>query len=169
MKNWKISLLTAFGFFAICAMVVFNSCEKDPCMDLNCKNNAACSDGLCQCPTGWEGAECDIPASSRFLGTWKGSLRCDNFPIQDAQMSVVLLNEPNEIRLKFPFGNTILTIDGIAETPETHIVTHIDPDVDVHAYVTVDGDLIYVFLETIDHQINHRQICRFSGHRVTNQ
>ncbi|HET8573405.1 MAG TPA: hypothetical protein VFL76_05995 [Edaphocola sp.] len=168
MKNWKLSLLTAFGFFAICAMVVFNSCEKDPCMDLNCKNGS-CVDGLCQCPTGWEGAECDIPAASRFLGTYTGSLSCDNFPIVQENMSITLVSAPNEISLHLPFGNSsVLHMEGIAETPETHFVTHVDPNVDIHAYVTVDGDLIYVYLETIDKQITHRQICRYTGHRISN-
>jgi len=167
MKNWKLSLLTTFGFLALTAMIVLNSCEQDPCTDLNCKNGAACSDGLCQCPTGYEGAECDIPSSSRFVGSYSGSLRCDNFPIQQDTISIELVKEPNEIRLKMGFGNTsVLAMTGTAETPETHFATHVDPDVDVHAYVTVDGDLIYVFLETIDKQINHRQICRFTGKRI---
>lgn len=137
-------------------------------MDLDCKNGA-CVEGLCQCETGWEGAECDIPASSRFIGSWSGSFRCDNFPIQPGQVSISLLSAPNEIRLKIPYGNTIISIDGTAATPETHISTYIDPDVEVHAYVTVDGDQIYVYLQTIDKQINHRQICRFTGHREVNQ
>lgn len=138
-------------------------------MDLNCKNGAACSDGLCQCPTGWEGAECDIPASSRFIGEWEGSLRCDNFPVQqDVKMSITLVQSPNLIELHLPFGNTsVIKFDGIAQTPETHIVTHVDSDVTIHAYVTVDADLIYVYLETIDKRITLRQICRFTGHRVT--
>lgn len=170
MKNWKLSLLTAVGFFTICAMVVFNSCVKNPCSELNCKNGAACVDGLCQCPTGWEGSECEIPASSRFLGDYVGSLRCDDFPTMPQGMSIVLVNKPNEILLKLPFGNTsVLAMKGIAATPETHFVTHIDSDVSIHAYVTVDANLIYVYLETIDKSITHRQICRFTGHRLVNK
>lgn len=168
MKNWKLSLLTAFGFFAICAMVVFNSCEKDPCMDLDCKNSGSCVDGLCQCPTGWEGAECDIMAASRFLGTYTGSLSCDNFPIVQGKVTITLQQSPDSIRLHLGAGNTILTMDGIAKTPETHFVTHVDPEVTIHTYLTVDGDLIYGYIETIDKKITHRQICRFTGHRVSN-
>jgi hypothetical protein len=167
MKNWKVSLLTAFSFIAISAMVILSSCEQDPCSDLNCQNGGACSDGLCQCPTGWEGAECDIPASSRFVGSFAGSVRCDNFPIQTDTVTIDLVNPPNEINLRLGFGNTaLLAFHGIAETPETHFVTHIDEFRDIHAYVTADGNLLYIFLETIDKQFDERQICRFTGMRI---
>lgn len=168
MKNWKTLLLTVFSFFAIGSMVVFNSCEKEPCMVLKCENGGACSNGFCQCPVGWEGAECTIPASSRFLGKWKGDLRCDNFPMYEVDVTVLLKESPNRIQVKLPFGNTsVLIFEGEARTPETHFVTHVDDDVDIHAYVRVDGDMMWVYLETIDKKITNRQICRFSGGRLT--
>lgn len=165
MKHWKLTLLTTLGFFALSTMLVFNACVKDPCSELHCQQGT-CSNGLCVCPAGWEGAECEIPASSRFVGFWSGNLRCDNFPITRELVTIELVEKPNTIRLKLPFGNTsVLKMDGIARTPETHFVTHVDDFVDIHAYVTVDADLIYVYLQTIDKQVTIRQICRFNGHK----
>src|SRR5690606_27327026 len=77
MNNWKSILMAMAGFFAISGMVVLSSCEQDPCTDLLCQNNAACVDGHCQCPTGYEGAECSITSASRFVGSYEGIVRCD--------------------------------------------------------------------------------------------
>jgi hypothetical protein len=168
MKTWKLSLLTIFGFLAFSSVILFASCEQDPCVDLDCQNGGACSDGYCQCPTGFEGPECKITAASRFVGTYVGSVRCDNFPIQADTVSIVLVKAPNQVELKMGVGVTALHgFGGIAETPETHFVTHVDDDVTIHAYVTVDGNLLYIYLETIDKRIVNRQICKFTGVRVS--
>ena len=169
MKNWKSLLVTICTFFAISGMVVFSSCEKDPCTELTCQNGGNCADGYCSCPTGFEGAECDITASSRFIGKYAGSLRCNNYPIQPDTVTIELVEAPNLIRLKLGAGNTsLLGFQGTAETPETHFVTYVDEAVTVHAYITVDGGLLALYLETINSQINTRQICHFSGLRMTN-
>jgi hypothetical protein len=167
MKNWKSILVTVLTFFTIGGMVVFTSCEKDPCSELACKNGGNCSDGYCQCPVGFEGAECDITAASRFVGKYFGSTRCENFPIEPDTVYIDLVKEPNEIQLRLGSGNTaLLGFSGTARTPETHFVTHIDENITVHAYITVDGDLLALYLETIRKDINLRQICHFSGQRV---
>jgi len=168
MKNWKSLLVTVFSFFAVCGMVFLNSCVQDPCTELSCKNGGSCSDGFCQCPTGYEGAECDITSASRFTGKWVGSTRCNNFPVQPDTVTVELVEAPNTIRLKLGAGNTaLLGFKGLAETPETHFVTYIDEDVEVHAYVRVDGGLMQLYLQTLNKKINSRQNCYFSGLRVS--
>ena len=169
MKTWKLSLITIFSFFALATAITITSCEKDPCNDLECKNGGSCSSGYCQCPAGFEGAECEITAASKFVGVYAGSTRCGQNPNERDTVTIVLLNEPNQVQLKMGTGNTsLLGFTGTAETPETHFVTHVDPYVEIHAYITVDGDLLYVYLETIDKQLDKRQICRFSGTRIGN-
>lgn len=168
MKTWKLALITAMSFFTLATVITLSSCEKDPCVDLNCKNGGSCSNGYCQCPVGFEGAECEITAASKFVGVYAGSTRCGLNPNENDTVSIVLLSEPNQVKLKMGTGNTsLLGFTGTAQTPETDFVTHVDAYVDIHAYVTVDGDLLYVYLETIDKQLNTRQICRFSGHRIS--
>lgn len=169
MKNWKSLLVTVFSFIAISGMVLLNSCVKDPCTELSCKNGGSCSDGYCQCPTGFEGAECDITAASRFIGKWSGSTRCNNFPIQVDTVTIEKVSDPNTIRVKLGSGNTsVLGYIGVAETPETHFVTHTMEGVEVHVYITVDGGLLQLYIQTLyNGQIVTRQNCHFSGIRVS--
>lgn len=168
MKNWKSLLIAVCSFFTISGMVLLNSCVKDPCSDLACRNGGSCSDGYCQCPTGYEGAECEITAASRFVGKWAGSIRCNNFPIQADTVTIVLQQAPNQVTMRMGAGNTILLdFNGGVETPETHFVSYIDGDVEVHAYVRVDGEYMQLFLQTLNHQINSRQHCYFSGTRIS--
>lgn len=168
MKTWKLSLITIFSFFALATAITITSCEKDPCADLDCKNGGSCSSGYCQCPVGFEGAECETTAASRFVGIYAGATRCGQNPNEGDTVTIELLSEPNQVQLKMGTGNTsLLGFSGTAETPEMHFVTHVDPFVEIHAYITVDGDLLYVYLETIDKQLDKRQICRFSGIRIS--
>lgn len=154
-------------FFAISATVTLSSCEQDPCTDLLCQNNAACVDGYCQCPTGYEGAECEITAASRFVGTFEGTVRCAQYEAKIDTVYIELVSEPDQIRVKLGFGNTaLLSFEGTAKTPETHFITHVNEYVEVHAYITVDGDLLYLYLETIDKSIDYRQVCKFNGKRI---
>lgn len=168
MKNWKSILVTVLSFFAITGMVLLNSCVKDPCTDLACKNGGTCSDGLCQCPTGYEGAECEIKSSSRVLGKWAGSTRCNNFPIQSDTLNITLVSEPNQILMRLGAGNTaLLGYKGTTETPETRFYTYTDPQIEVNAYMRVDGNLIQLYLQTLNKQVNTRQNCYFSGHKIS--
>ncbi len=168
MKNWKSLLVTVFSFFAITGMVLFNSCVKDPCSELSCRNGGSCSDGYCQCPTGYEGSECEITSASRFVGKWAGSTRCNNFPIQADTVTVDLKLAPDLIRLRLGAGNTaLLGFTGFARTPETHFNTYEDDQVQVNAYVRVDGNLMQLYIQTLNKAINTRQNCYFSGIRIS--
>lgn len=168
MKTLKSTLLTTICFFAIASTVLFSSCEQDPCLDLNCQNGGSCSNGFCECPVGWEGAECDIPASSRFLGTFVGTMRCDQFPMRVDTAVITLAESPNMITLYLYTGNTsVIGMTGEARTPETHIETYIEPlEATIHAYIRVDGNIMAIYLETISRNTTHRQICRFNALKV---
>lgn len=77
MKFWKSILLTTLAFIGISGAVLFSACEKDSCSELNCQNGGACSGGFCQCPAGYEGAQCEIASEDRFLGKYIGVTTCD--------------------------------------------------------------------------------------------
>ena len=74
MKSLKSLLIASVSFFGISALLLSSSCEQDPCLDLDCKQGASCSEGFCQCPVGYEGAECDITSASRFVGRYVGGI-----------------------------------------------------------------------------------------------
>ncbi|MFT4060840.1 MAG: calcium-binding EGF-like domain-containing protein [Edaphocola sp.] len=168
MKNWKSILITVFGFFAIGGMVFLNSCVKDPCTDLACRNGGSCSDGLCQCPTGYEGAECEITAASRFLGKWVGSSHCDDFPAETPDtVTVELLEAPNKIKVSWGVGNTSFTdFEGLAETPETHFTTYTSDYVEINMYIRVDAGYMQIYTQSLDKDLTLRQNCYFSGLRL---
>lgn len=53
-------LLVCSAFFA----VTYTACKKEsktlnPCANLNCLNGGACNNGVCICPTGFEGTYCE--------------------------------------------------------------------------------------------------------------
>ena len=74
MKNIKVSILGAFAF----AMVLFAGCD-DPCKDVTCLNGGTCLEGTCECPTGYEGADCAEALNAKFTGTFNQSASdCDS-------------------------------------------------------------------------------------------
>src|SRR5690606_19651500 len=167
MNKLKSILFSIFGFLAVGGMVTLSSCEQDPCAELNCQHDGVCSNGYCQCPEGYEGAECDITSASRFTGTFVGNMRCDKFPIKADTITIELMQEPDSIKLMLGTGNTsVLSMYAKAQTPETHFYTHVDDMISLHAYITVDGHLHVMNMQTINNQLNTKQICNLSRLRL---
>jgi len=70
--------MTVSLFTAILGTVIMTSCEKNACDGVTCLNGGSCGYGLCNCPTGYEGADCGTKVIKRFLGTYSGYTVCDN-------------------------------------------------------------------------------------------
>lgn len=66
----RLFLLPAFIFGAFLA-VTTTSCG-DKCKDVEC-NTGTCLDGTCECGDGYEGTNCEIEWSAKFLGSYLGS------------------------------------------------------------------------------------------------
>ena len=113
MKFWKLTLITFCAFFAISATVLMSSCEKDACTELKCKNGSACTEGFCRCPTGYEGAECEIQTAQRFVGTYYGLNHCDETTSLLDTLDVVLAAQPNVLR--FSLRHNAELIEGVAD------------------------------------------------------
>lgn len=78
MKFLKQILLTATLLTAIIGVATFTSCEKNACDGVKCQNGGACGHGLCNCPSGWEGAQCETKKIERYLGTYAGYTTCNS-------------------------------------------------------------------------------------------
>lgn len=63
-----IKLLSVLALFF--TVVLFQSCETDPCENVTCLNDGICLDGTCDCPTGYSGADCGTHCSADIIGTW---------------------------------------------------------------------------------------------------
>lgn len=53
MKSLYQLVFISLTFFVI-------SCSSDPCDDISCFNGGICTEGMCDCPAGWTGADCSI-------------------------------------------------------------------------------------------------------------
>jgi hypothetical protein len=72
-KNIALSAMLTFGAFAA---VTYTACTKDDCKDVVCQNGGTCSGGSCTCPSGYEGANCEIASSLKFVGTYSVEENC---------------------------------------------------------------------------------------------
>ena len=94
MRFWKHTLISAAAFIGISSSVLYTSCVKDSCERLHCQNGAVCNDEVCQCPTGYEGTECEHYFSERYIGIYDGNTKCNEMApnIDSAKVDLVGIN-----------------------------------------------------------------------------
>lgn len=77
-----ILTITIIAFSA----VVNSSCNRDQCKTVVCAHSGVCNGGICTCPLGYEGSNCETVSRQKFLGNWtvfeKGSItQASQYPI----------------------------------------------------------------------------------------
>ncbi len=72
MKAIKHITLGAIVTLSIFCAVLYSSCAKDQCGAVVCQYKGTCSGGVCTCPKGLEGVNCEIVYRNRLAGTFKG-------------------------------------------------------------------------------------------------
>lgn len=63
-------------FIALCAL--FSSCGGDKCAKVQCGVNQICNSGNCFCNDGYEGTNCDVLSSPKYIGNYLASEVCNN-------------------------------------------------------------------------------------------
>ena len=58
--------LALFGFTA----VTYTSCTEDKCKGISCAYGGTCNEGICTCPAGYEGPQCETINRVRYTGDW---------------------------------------------------------------------------------------------------
>jgi len=51
--------------------VTYTSCTEDKCKAIVCAYGGTCNDGVCTCPSGYEGPQCETINRERFRGIWQ--------------------------------------------------------------------------------------------------
>jgi hypothetical protein len=63
---------------AFISLTSTTSCNRDKCKTIVCAHNGVCDGGICLCPAGYEGSNCETVSRDKFLGNWtvfeKGSV-----------------------------------------------------------------------------------------------
>lgn len=78
MKNFSVLVFSIF--------LIFLSCSKsDPCEGVVCKNGGTCSDGKCNCPSGWEGTLCETESLPKTVNVT--NIKVTKFPATKADGS----------------------------------------------------------------------------------
>lgn len=72
-RNIAFSALLTIGAFTA---ITYTACNKDECKDVVCENGGTCVNGTCECPIGYEGANCEKLTRDNFVGKWSGSDVC---------------------------------------------------------------------------------------------
>jgi len=92
MKLWKPLLLTTSLFAAIVGSFGLSSCEPNSCDGITCFNGGSCGSGVCNCPSGFEGVNCEAEKRSRYLGVYGGFTECNNGAMTIDTVTVVPAN-----------------------------------------------------------------------------
>jgi len=168
MKFWKSSLLTVFSFLGIASTVLYNSCQIDTCSDLKCINGGSCANGFCNCPSGYEGSECEIKMEDKFLGVYYGNTNCNANPaVYDTATVLTQQGSITNVRVVL-FSNKTDTLNGTVNG-----TTIVVPDVtggsgySRHINITiVNGNKLNIFTETTINDsrgVATKSTCTFIG------
>ena len=68
MKKQKPIIITAIVMAILFSATIFSACTKtnnaDPCSSITCENGGTCANGVCTCPTGYTGTNCQTAATT---------------------------------------------------------------------------------------------------------
>lgn len=155
------------GILAATLIFSMGSCIHDSCVDLNCRQGASCIDDHCQCPTGYEGVECEILSKERFVGTWVGTSKCDGYPQETDSVEIFTWCNPNKVLMKIGMGNfSTNTFVGTASTPELVFESYEDTDVIISPYIRVDANQMQITVVSVNKVSKLRYVCEFEGRRI---
>ena len=68
---FKTILITALATLSAFISITYISCNRDKCKTIVCAHGGVCNGGICVCPSGYEGTNCESVSRDKFLGNWE--------------------------------------------------------------------------------------------------
>jgi len=128
--RFKTILFSAMSTMVAFLAVSYTSCTTDKCKELVCANGGVCNDGVCLCPSGYTGTQCETALRDLLTGiyivTEKGSL------VNAAQYTVTIGN-----------GATVTDI----------VINNFNNSIPVPITANVSGDSIYIPTQNVSGKI----------------
>lgn len=73
MQFIKKFILSSASIFTVSTVLLMSSCApKNSCDTLVCQNGGTCAADFCNCPTGFDGPQCENKITDRYIGTYAG-------------------------------------------------------------------------------------------------
>lgn len=98
-KSFNTILIAAITVFSVFITLSNSSCNRDKCKTIVCANGGVCSGGICTCPTGYEGTNCETVSRDKFTGNYqvieKGSIT------ESAQYGTVIAADPDPNKISY--------------------------------------------------------------------
>ncbi len=163
MSFWKSLFLGAAAFLAVATTVTYTACEKDACTDLKCRNGGNCAEGFCRCKTGYEGAECELKQTDKFLGTYVGYNHCNTEPALIDTVNVFFQSEPNVLRF-YRRADSLTQYIGVPSSYNIIVDDAVNGNNRRHVNAIIDGKELTVEVE--NYTGTTKSICSFVGTRV---
>lgn len=86
-----LAAIVTLGTFSA---LVYSSCSKDECGAVTCLNHGTCLGGICKCPSGADGANCEIVYRKMYAGVFKGVPPDD--PTSDTTNSLIFTSNDDD-------------------------------------------------------------------------
>ncbi len=163
MKFWKSVFLSTAAFVAIASTITYTSCEKDACTELKCRNGGACAEGFCRCKTGYEGAECELKQTDKFLGTYVGFNHCNTDPALVDTVDVIFHTEPNVLRF-YRRADAGTVYVGTVSNYNVIVDDAVNGNNRRHVNAIIDGKELTVEVE--NYTGSNKSVCSFVGVRT---
>lgn len=120
----KLFLLPAFIFGAFLLTTTTTSCT-DKCKGVEC-NTGTCLDGTCECGDGYEGTNCEIEWSAKFVGDYLGADKCGGVTYTLSKPASV--TRVSEVSIKIAnFGGFDSFINATVSAKEALTINYTDP------------------------------------------
>ena len=143
-------MITRFAkiFFAFIFIVTISACDRKSCNNVTCPVGQACNNGQCYCADGYEGTNCDVNSSEKYVAgsrSWTVTESCNgtspNFFNYNAYFQQYSSN-PSEIEIVNLFGSYNVTAYIRTDQSNTGNIIEI-PHQNYDGSNTVSGDGTY--------------------------